>query len=79
MERPPAHSVSSRDVRRGRLRALGLPLALLCMLVLSACKAELYSGLTESEANEMLAILMSSGIATHMFRMPRPVGAGRYR
>ncbi|EWS63110.1 hypothetical protein Y695_03660 [Hydrogenophaga sp. T4] len=25
------------------------------------------------------ARMMSSGIATHMFKMPRPVGAGRYR
>ncbi len=25
------------------------------------------------------AMMMSSGIATHMFSRPRPVGAGRYR
>ncbi|MGQ3211779.1 type III secretion system inner membrane ring lipoprotein SctJ [Shinella sp.] len=49
--------------------AFVLPLVLLCMLVLSACKVELYSGLTESEANEMLAILMSNGVATEKSKL----------
>ena len=47
---------------RGPMRALGLALMLLCALGLSACKVDLYSNLTESEANEMLAILMSNGV-----------------
>lgn len=51
------------------MRAFALPLMLLCMLVLSACKVELYSSLTESEANEMLAVLMSSGIATEKSKL----------
>ncbi|OED44868.1 EscJ/YscJ/HrcJ family type III secretion inner membrane ring protein [Endozoicomonas sp. (ex Bugula neritina AB1)] len=33
-------------------------------LFLAGCKVELYSGLTEKEGNEMLAILLDSGIAS---------------
>ena len=40
-----------------------LSLLALC-LVLAGCKVELYSGLTEKEGNEMLAILLDSNIAT---------------
>ncbi|AGT08882.1 type III secretion system inner membrane ring lipoprotein SctJ [Paracoccus aminophilus] len=39
-----------------------LSLALCALLALAACKAELYSGLTEREANDMVAALMSAGI-----------------
>lgn len=42
-------------------RPLGLLLA--CLLVLSACKIELYRDLTAREANEMVAILLDNGIA----------------
>jgi type III secretion protein J len=40
-----------------------LLLALLAALTLGACKEQLYSGLTEREANDMLALLLQSGIA----------------
>jgi type III secretion protein J len=33
-----------------------------CLLVLAGCKTDLYSNLTEVEANEMMAILMSNGV-----------------
>ncbi|NVK57422.1 MAG: type III secretion inner membrane ring lipoprotein SctJ [Alteromonadaceae bacterium] len=36
---------------------------LTCLFVLTACKVELYSGLDEQEGNEMLALLLSEGIA----------------
>lgn len=36
---------------------------ILTLFLLSACQQELYSGLAESEANDMLAILLSNGIA----------------
>jgi type III secretory pathway lipoprotein EscJ len=49
---------------RRRSRRLTLP-ALLAVCLLAACgKTELYSGLSERDANEMLALLMRSGIAT---------------
>ncbi|WP_341367283.1 type III secretion system inner membrane ring lipoprotein SctJ [Yoonia sp. BS5-3] len=35
---------------------------LLCLLVLSACKTDLYRNLSEREANEMLAVLISNNI-----------------
>lgn len=35
---------------------------LLCLFVLSACKTDLYRNLSEREANEMLAVLMSNNI-----------------
>jgi type III secretion protein J len=38
-------------------------LALLAALTLGACKEQLYSGLTEREANDMLALLLHNGIA----------------
>ncbi len=37
-------------------------LALACVLVLAGCKVELYSGLNEQEANEMMAALSAEGI-----------------
>ncbi|MCG8291430.1 type III secretion inner membrane ring lipoprotein SctJ [Pseudomonas entomophila] len=37
---------------------------LLLTAVLSGCKVELYQGLSEQEANEMLAVLSADGIAT---------------
>ncbi len=43
------------------LRALKLCVLLTC-LALAACKVDLYSNLSEVEANQMLAVLMSSGI-----------------
>jgi type III secretion protein J len=49
---------------RRRSRRFTLP-ALLAVCLLAACgKTELYSGLSERDANEMLALLMRSGIAT---------------
>ncbi|MDM5065366.1 type III secretion inner membrane ring lipoprotein SctJ [Aeromonas salmonicida] len=41
------------------MRYLGAALLVLC---LAGCKAELYSGLSEEEANQMLALLMLRGI-----------------
>lgn len=46
--------------RRPRRAALGLMLGL--SLLLAACQSDLYSNLTEQEANSMLAILMSNGV-----------------
>jgi type III secretion protein J len=40
-----------------------LVLALLVTLALGGCKEELYSGLAEREANDMLALLLRNGIA----------------
>ncbi|WP_230425768.1 type III secretion system inner membrane ring lipoprotein SctJ [Spartinivicinus ruber] len=40
-----------------------LSLVLFLSLSLTACKVELYSGLTEAEANDMLSILLAEGIA----------------
>ena len=39
-------------------------LALLCLLcsLIAACKVQLYSGLTQRDANEMLAVLLQAGI-----------------
>lgn len=49
---------------RGRplLFRLSVPVILACTLLVSGCKQNLYSDLPESEANQMLAILMSNGI-----------------
>ena len=47
-----------RGAARSVLRGLALALA----LVLAGCQAELYSNLSEGEANQMLAVLMSNGI-----------------
>lgn len=47
-----------------RSRRLAIP-ALLAVCLLTACgKTELYSGLSEKDANEMLALLLRSGIST---------------
>ena len=45
--------------------ALGFlrPLLLLFMLILAGCTTELYAGLPEQEANEMLGILLSHGVS----------------
>lgn len=45
-----------------RLRGVALLLAVLATLALGACKEQLYSGLTEREANDMLALLLRNGI-----------------
>ena len=37
--------------------------ALLLLLLLAGCKTELYAGLPEREANEMLGILLAQGVA----------------
>ncbi len=37
-------------------------LVILCCVLLSACKVDLYSGLDEKQGNEMLALLLSEGI-----------------
>ncbi len=41
----------------------GRAAALLVLLALAGCKTELYAGLPEREANEMLGILLSQGVA----------------
>ncbi len=48
-------------VVRVALSALKLA-ALLACVMLAACKVDLYSNLSEVEANQMLAVLMSSGV-----------------
>lgn len=48
-------------MRRAR-RPVLLAAAVGCALLLAGCQDELYSGMTEKEANEMLAALMSNGI-----------------
>lgn len=42
--------------------------ALLLMLLLAGCKTELYSGLPEREANEMLGILLDRGMSAEKVR-----------
>ena len=44
---------------RGRI---GCAAALCALLILAGCKADLYTGLSEREANEMIAALLSAGI-----------------
>jgi len=39
-------------------------LALTAMLLLCACRADLYTGLPEQEANEMIALLLHNGLST---------------
>lgn len=41
-----------------------LPVVLLLTLVLAGCKVDLYQGLSQQEANEMLALLSAEGIST---------------
>lgn len=48
--------------RAARSRFVAPTLLLLCALTVAGCKANLYSDLTEVEANQMLAALMSNGI-----------------
>ncbi|MFV0386003.1 type III secretion system inner membrane ring lipoprotein SctJ [Paracoccus sp. (in: a-proteobacteria)] len=43
-------------------RTTPLVFGLVALLAIAGCKAELYTGLTEREANEMVAALISSGI-----------------
>ena len=43
-------------------RLLGVLLALACLFGLAGCEQELYTGLSEAEANEMVAALSSAGI-----------------
>lgn len=51
-----------RAIARTRGRLLGIGGLFACLLLLGACKADLYSNLTEVEANQMLAVLMTNGI-----------------
>ncbi|RMC34939.1 type III secretion system inner membrane ring lipoprotein SctJ [Paracoccus alkanivorans] len=44
------------------MRCIRLVTALCVLCVIAACKAELYSGLTEREANEMVAALLGASI-----------------
>jgi type III secretion protein J len=53
--RPPA-------LRKGRIGRLGTWAAALLILALAGCKTELYTGLDEREANEMIALLIKNGI-----------------
>jgi type III secretion protein J len=50
--------------RRGRRAWLAIPAVLLALFLVGCSKTELYSGLTERDANEMLALLLRAGIAT---------------
>jgi type III secretion protein J len=45
------------------MRRLGWALALVALLLLGACKVELFRGLTEPDANDMLAILLRYDIS----------------
>ena len=47
---------------RTKLSALARCLAMCAALLLAACQSELYSNITESEANEMLAVLIQHGL-----------------
>lgn len=47
--------------RQGWLRSRTLAL-LLCVVVLQACKTELYTGLDERQANQMISVLIKHGI-----------------
>lgn len=51
-----------------------LPLSLIALLCLSACKTELYGGLGEREANEMVAALSEAGIPASKSREGRDEG-----
>jgi type III secretion protein J len=53
--RPPAQ-------RHGRMGRLATWAVALLALVLTGCKTELYTGLDEREANEMIALLIKNGI-----------------
>ncbi|AVQ05614.1 TPA: type III secretion inner membrane ring lipoprotein SctJ [Xanthomonas vasicola pv. zeae] len=44
------------------MRALRCTAVLLLALLLSACSQQLYSGLTENDANDMLAVLLRAGV-----------------
>jgi len=46
-----------------RLRSLSIGAAIALAVLLAGCRNDLYSNLTEVEANQMLAVLMSNGIA----------------
>lgn len=58
-------------LRLRRLAPLGAILA--CALALASCKTDLYSNLSEVEANQMMAILMSNGISAQ--KVPAEEGA----
>lgn len=58
----PAFSISLVPAGRSARRP-GAALALAALLLLTACKTELYTGLAEREANEMVAALAAGGIA----------------
>lgn len=57
------HAASSAGRRSGRLRRSICCLAL-CLALLGGCKAEVYQGLSEQQANEMLALLLKYGISS---------------
>lgn len=48
---------------RGAWRGLALWLVAALCLILAGCKSDLYTGLAETQANQMLAVLLSSGIS----------------
>jgi type III secretion protein J len=54
--------------RQGRTGRLATWAAVLLALVLTGCKTELYTGLDEREANEMIALLMKNGIDASRLR-----------
>jgi type III secretion protein J len=57
--------IAGRGVtKRGATAARNFAAVLALCAALAGCQGELYSNLSESEANQMLAVLMSSGVST---------------
>jgi len=51
-----------------RMRRLGTWVAVFLAIALASCKTELYTGLDEREANEMMAVLLKNGIDARRVR-----------
>lgn len=51
------------------LRVAASAVLLACLMVVAGCKADLYSSLTEVEANQMMAALMSNGITAEKVKV----------
>ncbi|MGC8720393.1 MAG: type III secretion system inner membrane ring lipoprotein SctJ [Thermodesulforhabdaceae bacterium] len=55
--------VNDRRNKRGFLRLLSVLLLVCGILMVAGCKIQLYGGLTEDEANEMMGLLLKHGIS----------------